>query len=698
MEEEKEAKDESLNVKTESERPVETVVTNELKTEETEKNVSEPEEVKHSEEVTEKPKAKTPRKRTPKPEIAKDIAIDDSKVNGKDNSKENGKEEILHVQDITFEKLDADMSEDEHEEEHAEENYDDLPKEQMVEMLEAIVKEDDISELRNKVARLKVSFWKLHKDDQQKLLEKYIAEGGKKDEYLAPEDKLEERYNAAFTIYKEKRNKYLEEQEKQKQENLQQKLHLLEELKVLINSEETLKKTYDDFRILQEKWSFIGQVPRTETNTLWQNYHFLVDKFFDKVKINKELKDLDLRKNMEKQLALCEKAEELLLESSILKSFKLLQKYHDDWKEIGPVPMEKKEELWERFKNATDRINTRRREYYENLHSEQENNLIAKSALCEKLEQINSAEFHKPNDWKEAFDQVIDLQNLWKTIGYAPKKENNEIWERFRNAVNNFHLTKNEYFNKIKEEQLNNYNLKLNICAQADALQDSQDWKKTTNDFIWLQNEWKSIGPVPLKYSDKIWRRFRASCDHFFERKSNYFKDIDKNQDDNLKLKLDLIKKVEEYAIVEDNNENLNNLKEFQKEWMNIGHVPTGEKDKIYHDFKNAIDRHFEKLKASPSDKIDFKYKARFDNIQNEPNAEFAISKEQTFLSTKISGLKNDIKLWENNIGFLAHSKNADILREEFMKKINSAREQLKSLEEKQKYIAETRKSLKKPR
>ena len=194
----------------------------------------------------------------------------------------------------------------------------------------------------------------------------------------------------------------MEKQETQKQENLQQKLHLLEELKVLINSEETLKKTYDDFRILQEKWSFIGQVPRTETNTLWQNYHFLVDKFFDKVKINKELKDLDLRKNMEKQLALCEKAEELLLEPSILKSFKLLQKYHDDWKEIGPVPMEKKEELWERFKNATDRINTRRREYYENLHSEQENNLIAKSALCEKLEQINSAEFHKPNDWKEA--------------------------------------------------------------------------------------------------------------------------------------------------------------------------------------------------------------------------------------------------------------------------------------------------------
>jgi hypothetical protein len=687
MEEEKAANNEILNVKIESVEFVESVADNGQ-----DKPVNVPEAEAKDTETKGKPKAKTPRKRTPKTVIEKEISTD----NGEDHSKENGKEKPSLVANITFETLDADMSLEEHEEVPEEETFDNLSKEELVHMLETIVKENDINEIRNKVARLKVNFWKLHKDDQQKHLEKYLVEGGKKEEYLAPEDALEDRYNIAFTIYKEKKNKFLEAQELQKQDNLKNKLQLLEELKVLINSEETLKKTYDDFRNLQEKWSMIGQVPRTETNTLWQNYHFLVDKFFDKVKINKELKDLDLRKNMEKQLALCEKAEELLLEPSILRSFKLLQKYHDDWKEIGPVPMEKKEELWERFKNATDRINQRRREYYDNLHGEQENNLIAKVAFCEKVEQINTAEYHKPNDWKVASEQVMEIQKAWKTIGYAPKKENNEIWERFRMAVNNFHIIKNDYFNKIKEEQLNNYNLKLNICAQADALQDSQDWKKTTNEMIRLQNEWKSIGPVPLKYSDKIWKRFRATCDHFFESKSNYFSNLDKNQDDNLKQKLDLIKKVEDYVIVEDNNENLNNLKEFQREWMNIGHVPSGDKDKIYHDFKNAIDRHFEKLKAGPSDKIDFKYKARFDNVQNSPNAELMISKELSFMTTKMSSIKNDIKLWENNIGFLAHSKNADILREEFTKKINSAKDQLKSLEEKQKYLAETKRNLKK--
>ena len=609
---------------------------------------------------------------------------------------ESTQKESVPTPDITFEKLDADLSEDEDEDAHAvEESYDHLTREQLVEMLEATVKEDDVNLIKNKVAKIKVCFWKISKDEQQKHFDKYISEGGKKEEYAAPEDKLEEKYNAAFNIYKEKRNKFLEGQEKQKQDNLKSKLQILEELKVLINSEETLKKTYDDFKVLQDKWASLGQVPRLEVNTLWQNYHYLVDKFFDKVKINKELKDLDLKKNVEKQLSLCEKAEELMLEPSILKSFKQLQKYHDEWKEIGPIYGEKKEELWERFRSATDRINQRRREYYDNLHDEQEKNLLAKAALCEKAEQLNNVICNTPNEWKDVSDQFYELQQIWKTIGYAPKKDNNEIWERFRVAVNSFHTNKDEFFNKTKEEQVNNYNLKINICVQAEAIQDNQDWKKTTNELIHFQNEWKNIGPVPAKYSLKIWKRFRAACDHFFESKSKYFSNIEKSQDDNLNLKLELIKKVEEYQILEDNNENLNNLKEFQKEWMNIGHVPMDKKDKIYNDFKAAINRNFEKLKTTPSDKIDLRYKSKFESITDSPNADWAINKEMTFLNTKLSGLKNDIKLWENNIGFLAHSKNADILKEEFQKKIDSAKEQLASLQEKLSYLNSTKRNLK---
>lgn len=632
-------------------------------------------ETEASEAETKEPeKPKTTRKRIPKAEASHT--------------------KLEHVPDITFETIDASIT-DSDEEIAIEENFDHLSKLDIVDMLEAIVKEDDINLIKNKVAKLKVSFWKIHKEDQQKDFEKYLSEGGKKEDYKAPEDIIEERYNTAFTIYKEKRNKYLEEQEHEKQENLQKKLHLLEELKVLINSEETLKKTYDDFKLLQDKWTSIGQVPRTEVNNLWQTYHFLVDKFFDKVKINKELKDLDLKKNIERQLALCEKTEELLLEPSILKSFKQLQKYHDEWKEIGPVSSEKKEELWERFKSASDRINVRRREYYDLLHEEQEKNLIAKTALCEKAEQINAAAHNTANEWIESSDQMNELQKVWKTIGYTPKTDNNEIWDRFRNAVNNFHINKNEFFNKIREEQINNYNLKLNICAQAEALQNSQDWKKTTNEFINFQNEWKQIGSVPAKYSNKIWKRFRAACDIFFENKSKYFSNIGKNQDDNLQLKLELIKKVEEYQHVEDNTENLNNLKEFQKEWMNIGFVPNEQKDKIYNDFKAAINKQFEKLKASPSDKLDFKYKTKFDSVVNSPNAEWNITKESNLITTKMNYLKNDIKTWENNLGFLANSKNADILKEEFSKKINSAKEQLAAMQEKLNFLNNTKKTIK---
>jgi hypothetical protein len=603
-------------------------------------------------------------------------------------------EHDTQISDVSLEEMNAEP--EEHDEEEDAEKYENFTKEQLVELLEQIVSEADVNAIKNKVARIKVAFWKLNKDEKQKHFEKYIAAGGKKDEYAAPEDMLEIKYNTAFGIYKEKRAKYLEEQEKEKQDNLRKKLLILEELKVLIGSEETLKKTYDDFKSLQERWKALGQVPRTEVNDLWQNYHFLVEKFFDKVKINNELKDLDLKKNFEKQLALCEKAEELLLEPSVLKSFKQLQKYHEEWKEIGPVLPDKKEELWERFKSATDRINQLRHEYYFSLHEEQEKNYIAKSALCDKVEQLNNSAFNNVKEWKEASDQVGELQKMWKTIGYTPKKHNNEIWERFRNALNTFYANRTEFFNKIKEEQTNNYNLKIALCVQAEALQESKEWKKTTSELINMQNEWKKIGPVPLKYSNRIWGRFRKACDIFFENKEKYFKDIDKNQEENLNLKLDIIRQINEFEPSLDSNENINKLKEFQTHWMNIGHVPSESKDKIYIDFKAAINKQFEKLKLQSPEKTDYRFKAKVDELLSKPGADKIIFKEASFYNNKINAMKTDIKLWENNMGFLANSKNADILKEEFTKKINSAKEHINQLQEKLKIFTEAKKNLKK--
>ncbi|HOP12471.1 MAG TPA: DUF349 domain-containing protein [Lentimicrobium sp.] len=473
-------------------------------------------------------------------------------------------------------------------------------------------------------------------------------------------------------------------------QNLEAKNHILEELKVLISSEETLKKTYDEFKVLQERWKAIGMVPKTEVNTLWQNYHFLVEKFFDKVKINKELKDLDLKKNLEAKIHLCEKAEELLLESSIIKSFKQLQQYHEEWKEIGPVPQDKKDELWERFRSATDKINERRREYYNQMQEGLEQNFAAKNILCEKAEQVISTEPDSIKGWQDSTNQITELLQVWKTIGPAPKKQNNEIWARFKGSLDAFFNAKKEFYNKLKEQQMHNYNLKIDLCVQAEALRSNTDWRNTTRELINLQNEWKKIGPVPRKQSDRIWKRFRAACDEFFASKSEYFKNVSGHEEENLKLKLELIEKVKVFEIGDNRNEAVETLKDFQRQWMEIGHVPIKEKEKLQTEFRTLINKHFEKLKMESISMGALNYKSRIERMAKDaPDAGRVISKERNFVQGKIQQLQEDIKLWENNIGFFANSKTANLLKQEFEKKIEKAREELQMLETKLKMLRE---------
>ncbi|MCD4682785.1 MAG: DUF349 domain-containing protein, partial [Bacteroidales bacterium] len=484
------------------------------------------------------------------------------------------------------EKHEADLEVKEHQEV---ENLNELPREELVVLLEDIVRDGDINAIKKKVALIKVAFLKINKEEKNQKYDEFITSGGDKTDYDSSEDEFEKRFNEAFGIYRQKRQIFLEDLEKQKTQNLEAKKIILEELKALIDSEESLKKTYDEFRTLQDKWRQIGMVPKNEVNNLWQSYHFFVEKFFDKVKINKELRDLDLKKNLESKIRLCEKTEELLLETSILKSFKQLQKYHNQWKQTGPVPQDKKDEIWDRFKSATDKINQRRREHYEKLQEGQNNNYIAKTALCEKSEEILQKENENIKDWQENTEQISELLKVWKTIGPAPRKQNDEIWERFKTSLDTFFTGRKEYFQKIKEEQLNNYNFKLDLCAQAEAVKNSTDWKRTTQELIHMQKEWKKIGPVPKKYSDKVWKRFRAACDEFFNSKSEYYANIGKHESDNLKLKEELIEKVEKYKFSDDKNGNLETLKEFQREWTDIGHVPIRDKDRVQIEFRNTI-------------------------------------------------------------------------------------------------------------
>ncbi len=566
--------------------------------------------------------------------------------------------------------------------------YNAMDRHALVGVIEELVHSEDIIHIRRHIGYVKAAYRKQLREENMAAYEQEMdtdeTEEGAADKKADP---LAERFDAAFSVYKEKKAAYDQELEKEMQKNLQVKEKILDELRTLIDSEEELKKTYDQFHALQDRWRSVGQVPRSAKGTLWNNYHFLVEKFFDKVNINKELKDLDLKKNLEAKTGLCEKAEELLLESSITKSFQQLQKLHEAWKETGPVPKDKKDEIWERFKAATDKLNKRRQEHYEKLKEEQNKNYAAKMVLCEKAEQLTVCLPETPRQWQEKTDEINELFKVWKTIGFAPKKVNNEVWNRFRTALDTFFSAKKEFFRRFKDQQKENYNQKLNLCLQAEALKDSEDWKATTEELIRLQKEWKKVGPVPAKFSDKIWKRFRKACDNFFNRKSEHFANIGEKQEENLKMKQELIEKVRSHAYSDDNRENLETLKDFQRQWMAIGHVPIKQKDKIQNEFRTAIDHQFDVLNISKKVKSTLNFRTKIENLKNAPNSDNIIYKERNYIAGKIKSLESDIQVLENNIGFFASSKKADVLKAEFEEKIETARNEISVMKEKMKIL-----------
>ncbi|HRS54229.1 MAG TPA: DUF349 domain-containing protein [Bacteroidales bacterium] len=559
--------------------------------------------------------------------------------------------------------------------------------EELVEIYLKYVSKDYNPDEKKIISDIKIIITDKFKEEYNLALEKFIKEGGNAKDFVYDNLNLEQKFNQASQTYKEKRQKYLEEHETQKKHNLEVKLKMLESLKDLVNSDEPLKKIYDEFNILVAKWNEIGPVPRSEANNLWQNYHYYIEKFYEKVKINKELRDLDLRKNLERKIELCEKVEALLLEKSINKSFKLLQQYHEEWKGIGPVPSDRKDEIWERFKIATEKINERRRDYYIQFNEQQQKNYEAKRAICEKVEEILSSELNTFENYKQKTNEINEMMNLWKTIGSAPKKKNDEIWQRFKTLVNTFFENKKEFLDNLKDKQTENYNQKLQICVQAEALKNSTDWKKTTQEFIHLQNEWKKIGPIPKKQADKLWRRFRSACDEFFNNKAKYFANIENIENENLKLKQELIKKIEDYQFSENKNENLEALKNFQRQWLEIGRVPIKYKNEIQEAFRNAINKQFDKLKVNSVEASTIEFKTKIEQLKNKPGSERVLSQEKNTLQSKLIRLKNDISLWENNLGFLVNSKNADLLKEEFYKKIEKAKQEVLILEAKIKLL-----------
>ena len=591
-------------------------------------------------------------------------------------------------------------------------DYSVFTREELIDKLSELLQNDDLEKVKANVSAIKVAFHEKTRAEAKKSFNEKLEEENpvpeeeteENKEQVAsesnenvnvktekPVDELEAKFNEVFNIYRDKRAKFLEQLEEQKQHNLVAKQQILDQLKELINSEETLKITYDEFRALQDKWKEIGAVPKTEVNNLWQNYHFLVEKFFDKVKINRELRDLDIKKNLEAKISLCEKVEELLLEKSVKKAFTKLQEYRQEWKEIGPVPSDKKEELWERFKTAADKINAQRKEHYQELKDQQDSNYAAKVAILEQSEKLVETLPDTLKGWQTVGDQLNELFKVWRSVGPAAKVQNDEIWGKFKPMLDNFFTAKKEFFGQLKGQLDNNYNLKLDLCTQAEAVKDSEDWGPTTQTLISLQKEWKNIGPTPKKYSDKIWKRFRSACDDFFTRKEKYFASINEVNDENLKKKQDIIERIKAVEINEDDVQgNLEILKKLQREWMDVGFVPKKDKDTIQNEYRTVVNEKLDKLKSIGADVSNYNFKNKIDIIkENNPNATPIINKERNQLFSKIQSMKEDVTLWENNIGFLANSKNSNLLKDEFEKKIERTKQEIALLEAKMKYIDE---------
>ena len=560
-------------------------------------------------------------------------------------------------------------------------------KEELAAMLEEIVQDPDVMKIKDQVTAIRVRFRELNKEDMDKELEAFLDGGGDKDSYQHVQDDAEKRFDAAFGIFKANRAKQNELLDAQKLENLAQKQAILEELKTLIASEETLKKTYDDFRALQEKWKGIGQVPATENANLWNTYHFLVEKFFDKVNINRELRDLDMKKNLDAKIVLCEKAEELLDEKSMAKAFKELQKLHEEWKEIGPVPQDKKDEIWERFKAATDKINAIRREHYSKIQDEQNANLETKTALCEKAEELLAEEYNSISVWQKKSTELSDLFKIWKTVGPAAKKQNEEIWTRFKTSMDTFFAKKKTFFATLKDKQTENLERKINLCIEAEGLQESTEWKKATEQFKKMQEEWKTIGPVPKRHADKIWKRFRAACDTFFGRKAEHFSGLKDEEAANLTAKQELIETIKNFELKPTRAENMEAIKAMQKQWIEIGHVPMKMKDSINAEYRKAVDALFDKMRSNQYEISTNEYREMVEGLKDDPESNDKMRKEKTTLTNRIQKLRDEIAVLENNIGFFSNSKNSELMRAEYEKKINKAKNDLKVLEAKLKII-----------
>lgn len=544
-----------------------------------------------------------------------------------------------------------------------------------VELIEKVA-DKNVAEVKSEIEQLKQHYYKLRIQETEAARAAYEAaqiETEEKEPFIVPVDELEERLKAALQSYKEKKAAYLAEQEAQRQANLAQKQAVLDEMLQLINDADNVNKRYSEFQQMQQTFKNITDIPATAVTSIWKTYQLYVEQYYDMLKINKELRDYDFKKNLEQKVALCEAAEKLGAEKDIISAFKNLQRLHDEWREIGPVDRELRESIWQRFKDASTEINKRHQQYFENIKAKEKEAEDAKTMICEKAESIDFDSLTSFVAWEEKTKDILALQAEWKTLGFASRKVNNQLFERFRKACDYFFSKKSKYYKEVKDTFTSNLEAKQRLCEKAEALKDSTDWQKTTEKMIALQKEWKKVGAVPRKYSDSIWKRFVTACDYFFEQKTNAMKQQNEEEAKNLEAKKAILDKLKSFDESLEKTAAESALRAIIAEWNAIGFVPFKEKDKINKAFKAELDKQFTRLNIqNKSARL-----SAYETSIKGGNSNKLYSEREKLLRT-YERIKLEKQTLQNNMGFLSiSSKQGNSFVKEMERKIKKLNEDM---------------------
>lgn len=557
-------------------------------------------------------------------------------------------------------------------------------KSEIIERVKEIAHSDEHPQ-KGEIDYLKTIFYKLHFAEREADMKAYLEGGGDPANYKVLPDEDEEVFKAEMGVIKEKRAKLFLEQEKEKQENLKKKLDIIEKIKAMVTSPEEANKSYQDFKKLQQEWKEIKLVPAEKANELWRNYQLYVEQYYDLLKLNSEAREYDFKKNLEIKTKICEAAEKLGTEEDVISAFHQLQKLHQEFRETGPVAKELREEVWARFKAASTIINKRHQQHFESLRAKEEDNLTKKTALCEKIEEIAKEEIKTAGEWEKKTKDIIAIQAEWKTIGFAPQKMNVKIFERFRAACDDFFSKKAEFFKNMKQQFAENADKKRALIEQAKALQDSTEWKSTSDKLIALQKEWKTIGMVPKKLGDKLWNEFLTACNHFFEARNSANAGTRNEERTNLEKKRGIIEQLK--ALAENAGDNIQDkVREHIDEYNAVGHVPFKEKDKLYKEYHDILDKLYKELNISTARRRLDKFKNNLKNVA-EKGAD-ALDNERARLMRRYEAIKQEVQTYENNLGFLnASSKKGNSLIDEMNRKVQKLKDDMNLVREKIKAI-----------